>query len=146
MKTVANREVRDAIKHSGAYQYEIAYAIGISEAISDETAAQILRDFTGDMEIMQRFRSVLEKQIAPSGRQIADQRGNTTFPQTFGQLFKYEKFRDALAELQEMADTLFIRKLSQTETEYLHGATLSVPTDGYMQAYKSGQIASKNNL
>ncbi len=32
-----------------------------------------------------------------------------------------------------MADTLFIRKLSQTETEYLHGATLSVPTDGYMQ-------------
>ena len=42
---------------------------------------------------------VLEKQIAPSGRQIADQRGNTTFPQTFGQLFKYEKFRDALAEL-----------------------------------------------
>ena len=54
MKTVANREVRDAIKHSGAYQYEIAYAIGISEAISDETAAQILRDFTGDMEIMQR--------------------------------------------------------------------------------------------
>ena len=82
MKTVANREVRDAIKHSGAYQYEIAYAIGISEAISDETAAQILRDFTGDMEIMQRFRSVLEKQIAPSGRQIADQRGNTTFPQT----------------------------------------------------------------
>lgn len=26
-----------------------------------------------------------------------------------------------------------IRKLSQTETEYLHGATLSVPTDGYMQ-------------
>ena len=32
MKTVANREVRDAIKHSGAYQYEIAYAIGISEA------------------------------------------------------------------------------------------------------------------
>ena len=42
MKTVANREVRDAIKHSGAYQYEIAYAIGISEAISDETAAQIL--------------------------------------------------------------------------------------------------------
>lgn len=133
MKTVANREVRDAIKHSGAYQYEIAYTIGISEAISDETAAQILRDFTGDMEIMQRFRSVLEKQIAPSGRQIADQRGNTTFPQTFGQLFKYEKFRDALAELQEMADTLFIRKLSQTETEYLHGATLSVPTDGYMQ-------------
>lgn len=29
MKTVANREVRDAIKHSGAYQYEIAYAIGL---------------------------------------------------------------------------------------------------------------------
>ena len=144
MKTVANREVRDAIKHSGAYQYEIAYAIGISEAISDETAAQILRDFTGDMEIMQRFRSVLEKQIAPSDRQIADQYGNTTFPQTFGQLFKYEKFRDALAELQEMADTLFIRKLSQTETEYLHGATLSVPTDGYVVAAVGRKIAKEH--
>ncbi len=51
MKTVANREVRDAIKHSGAYQYEIAYAIGISEAtlcvwlrkeLSDERKQRIL--------------------------------------------------------------------------------------------------------
>ena len=89
---------------------------------------------SGDEQAVRSYLiSVLEKQIAPSDRQIADQYGNTTFPQTFGQLFKYEKFRDALAELQEMADTLFIRKLSQTETEYLHGATLSVPTDGYMQ-------------
>ena len=119
------------------------YAVRISNAlqfiqlegadISDETAAQILRDFIGDMEIMHRFRSVLVKQIAPSERQIADQYGSTTFPLTFGQLFKCEKLLDALAELQEMADMLFIRKLSQTETEYLHGATLSVPTDGYMQ-------------
>lgn len=148
---VLNASARGAVEHlSGKAVPALStsekpadYAVRISNAlqfiqlegaaISDETAAQILRDFTGDMEIMQRFRSVLEKQIAPSDRQIADQYGNTTFPQTFGQLFKYEKFRDALAELQEMADTLFIRKLSQTETEYLHGATLSVPTDGYMQ-------------
>lgn len=146
-----NASARGAVEHlSGkavpalsASEKPADYAVRISNAlqfiqlegaaISDETAAQILRDFTGDMETMQRFRSVLEKQIAPSDRQIADQYGNTTFPQTFGQLFKYEKFRDALAELQEMADTLFVRKLSQTETEYLHGATLSVPTDGYMQ-------------
>lgn len=101
--------------------------------ISDETAAQILRDFTGDVELMQRFRSVIGKQIASSNRQIADEYGNTTFPRTFGQLFKCEKFTSALAELQEMADELFIRKLTQTETEYLHGATLSVPADGYMQ-------------
>jgi hypothetical protein len=148
---VLNASARGAVEHlSGKAVPALStsekpadYAVRISNAlqfiqlegaaISDETAAQILRDFTGDMEIMQRFRSVLEKQIAPSDRQIADQYGNTTFPHTFGQLFKYEKFRDALAELQEMADTLFIRKLSQTETEYLHGATLSVPTDGYMQ-------------
>lgn len=148
---VLNASARGAVEHlSGKAVPALStsekpadYAVRISNAlqfiqlegaaISDETAAQILRDFTGDMEIMQRFRSVLEKQIAPSDRQIADQYGNTTFPQTFGQLFKYEKFCDALAELQEMADTLFIRKLSQTETEYLHGATLSVPTDGYMQ-------------
>ena len=141
--TALNASARGVVEHLSGKAVPADYAVRISNAlqfiqlegaaISDETAAQILRDFTGDMEIMQRFRSVLEKQIAPSDRQIADQYGNTTFPQTFGQLFKYEKFRDALAELQEMADTLFIRKLSQTETEYLHGATLSVPTDGYMQ-------------
>ena len=111
---VLNASARGAVEHlSGKAVPALStsekpadYAVRISNAlqfiqlegaaISDETAAQILRDFTGDMEIMQRFRSVLEKQIAPSDRQIADQYGNTTFPQTFGQLFKYEKFRDAL--------------------------------------------------
>ena len=37
-------------------------------AISDETAAQILRDFTGDMEIMQRFRSVKSRSRPVTGR------------------------------------------------------------------------------
>lgn len=146
-----NATARGAVEHLRskaalafrAFDKPADYAVRIGNAlqfvkiegaeIDDETAAQILRDFTGDVEIMQRFRAVIEKQIAPSDRQIADQYGNTTFPRTFGQLFKCEKFLDAMAELQEMADTLFIRKLSQTETEYLNGEQISVPTDGYMQ-------------
>lgn len=106
--TALNASARGVVEHlSGkavpalsAFEKPADYAVRISNAlqfiqlegaaISDETAAQILRDFTGDMEIMQRFRSVLEKQIASSDRRIADQYGNTTFPHTFGQLFKYE--------------------------------------------------------
>ena len=90
---VLNASARGVVEHlSGkavpalsASEKPADYAVRISNAlqfiqlegaaISDETAAQILRDFTGDMEIMQRFRSVLEKQIAPSDRQIADQYG-----------------------------------------------------------------------
>lgn len=103
------------------------------EGITDETAAQILREFIGDIETMQRFRSVIEKQVAARGDQLTDAYGHTTFPQTFGKLYHAETFAQALAELEEMASSIFIRELTQTETEFLHGVSVSVPTDSYMQ-------------
>lgn len=103
------------------------------ENITDETAAQILKGFANDIETMQRFRSVIEKQVAARGEQITDAYGHTAFPQTFGKLYHAEAFAQALAELEEMASGIFLNKLTQTETEFLHGVSVSVPTDSYIQ-------------
>lgn len=103
------------------------------ESITDKTAAQILKAFINDIETMQRFRSVIEKQVAAKGEQLTDAYGHTTFPQTFGKLYHAETFAQALTELEEMASNIFIRELTQTETEFLHGVSVSVPTDSYMQ-------------
>lgn len=117
------------------------YAIRVSNAlaflqiegpeITDATAAQILKDFLGDVEIMQRFRSVIERQ---KGEKLSDAYGKTTFPLTFGQLEKCEMLLDAMAELENMAEHLFIRKKTETEVEHFkNGVKLYVPMDGYSQ-------------
>lgn len=99
--------------------------------ITDATAAQILKDFLGDVEIMQRFRSVIERQ---KGDKLSDAYGKTTFPLTFGQLEKCEMLMDAVAELENMAEHLFIRKKAETEVEHFkNGVKLYVPMDGYSQ-------------
>lgn len=99
--------------------------------ITDATAAQILKDFLGDVEIMQRFRSVIERQ---KGEKLSDAYGKTTFPLTFGQLEKCEMLMDAMAELENMAEHLFIRKKAETDVEHFkNGVKLYVPMDGYSQ-------------
>lgn len=86
---VLNASARGAVEHlSGKAVPALStsekpadYAVRISNAlqfiqlegaaISDETAAQILRDFTGDMEIMQRFRSCWKSRSRPvTGRSL----------------------------------------------------------------------------
>lgn len=109
--------------------------------IDDETAAQILHDFTGDMEIMQRFRNVIERQ---KGEKLSDAFGNTTFPLTFGRLYACERFIEAMAELEGTAEKLFIRGKTETETEFSNsGKKLSVPMDCYMQLMSERNIVEQ---
>lgn len=134
---------RKSFRALGSFEKPSDYATKINNAlqfiqiegadITDSTAYNILHEFIDDMETMQHFRRVIEKQIAPSGKQISDEYGNTTFPLTFGRLLNFEKFVNALTELEEMTSTLFIKNLTETETEFLHGMTISVPMDSYMQ-------------
>lgn len=99
--------------------------------ITDATAAQILKDFLRDIEIMQRFRSVIERQ---KGETLTDAYGNTTFPLTFGHLEKCETLFECLADLEKLVDPLFIRKKAETEVEHFSGGLkLSVPMDSYSQ-------------
>ncbi len=101
------------------------------EKVDDATASQILRDFLNDIEIMQRFRSVIEHQ---KGKKLSDAYGRTTFPLTFGQLQRCEQFFEAFAELEATTDHLFIYKKAETETEYAsNGVKLVVPMDSYSQ-------------
>lgn len=101
------------------------------EKIDDATASQILRDFVNDIEIMQRFRSVIEHQ---KGEKLSDAYGRTTFPRTFGQLERCEQFFEAFAELEATTDRLFVHKKAETETEYVSsGVKLFVPMDSYSQ-------------
>lgn len=116
------------------------YAVRISNAlaflriegqeITDETASQILRDFLGDAEIMQRFRSVIERQ---KGDKLTDAYGRTTFPLTFGQLERYEMLLEAVAELERTAAQLFVHKKAETEVDHRNGVKLFIPVDGYSQ-------------
>lgn len=117
------------------------YAVRISNAlaflqvegpeVTDETSAQILKDFLGDVETMQLFRRVVERQ---KGEKLTDAYGKTTFPLTFGQLEKQELFMVAMAELEDMADHIFLRQKTETEVEHLrNGVKLYVPMDGYSQ-------------
>ena len=117
------------------------YAIRVSNAlaflqiegpeITDAMAAQILKDFLGDVEIMQRFRNAIERQ---KGEKLSDAYGKTTFPLTFGQLEKCEMLMNAMEELENMAEHLFIRKKAETEVEHFkNGVKLYVPMDGYSQ-------------
>ena len=117
------------------------YAVRISNAlaflqiegaeITDATAAQILKDFLGDVEIMHRFRSIIER---AKGEKLTDAYGKTTFPLTFGQLERYEILMGAVAELENMAEHIFIRKKAETDVEHLrNGVKLYVPMDSYSQ-------------
>lgn len=119
----------------------VDYAIRVNNAlqflqiegteIDDATAFHILHDFTNDIETMQRFRRVIEHQ---KGEKLSDAYGRTTFPLTFGQLEKCERFVEAFEELETTASRLFISKKSETETEYTSsGVKLSVPMDSYTQ-------------
>lgn len=117
------------------YETQISNAFAFIQSegadITDETAAEILKKFLADPDTMRRFRSIIERQ---KGEAITDAYGNTTFPQTFGQLQKYEKFAAAFDELTETIDKLFTRPKTETDAEYLRsGVKLSVPMDSYMQ-------------
>ncbi len=99
--------------------------------ITDEIAYQITKEFVNDVDTMQRFRRVIEHQIDDS---LTDAYGNTRFPLTFGRLTNCERFMKTYSELEDVVKDMFIRKKSETETEYLsNGKKLSVPMDGYTQ-------------
>ena len=99
--------------------------------ITDEIAFEITKDFVNDIDTMRHFRRVIEHQ---KGEKLTNAYGNTTFPLTFGRLTNCEHFIKTYSELEELVKQMFIRKKSETETEYLsNGAKLSVPMDGYTQ-------------
>ncbi|MBQ8767176.1 MAG: hypothetical protein IJZ16_10280 [Clostridia bacterium] len=132
---------KEILLATSSTQKSADYAVSVNNAlqflqlegasINDETAFQILHNFINDIETMQRFRSVIEHQ---KDEKLTDAHGNTTFPLTFGQLENYERFFKTFAELETTVESLFVRKKTETETEYIaNGAKLSVPMDGYMQ-------------
>ena len=136
-----------AVDKSGDYAVRVNNALQFvrieGAAITDETAAQILSDFLGDVETMQRFRSVISHQ---KGEQLTDAYGKTTFPLTFGRLEKIEMFMGAFADLEATAEQLFIRKMSRTEEEHMPtGLTLYVPMDGLSQLMAERVIIDQAN-
>ena len=136
-----------AVEKSSDYAVRVNNALQFLQiegaAITDETAAQILSDFLGDVETMQRFRSVISHQ---KGEQLTDAYGKTTFPLTFGRLEKIEMFIGAFADLETSAEQLFIRKMSRTEEEYMStGLTLYVPMDSLSQLMAERVIIEQAN-
>ena len=86
------------------YAFRISNAIKFIElegnTITDETLSQIIGDFNNDMDLMKRFRRMVELQIG-ADKPIIDAYGKTTFPLSFGSLAKYEMFEDELETLDD---------------------------------------------
>lgn len=126
------------------------------EELDDATASQLLRDFFDDMETMRRFCRVIEKQVTAESEKFSAknvknenvlfEHANATFPLTFGKLFRSEKLVKALYELEEMANILFAHEMRETETEYVNGIAISVPTDCYMQLLTEHNIIEQAEI
>lgn len=80
------------------YSVRVANALAFLQIegaeITDATAAHILTDFLGDVEIMQRFYRVIEHQIGSD--KMTDAYGATTFPLTFGIIISVSERAGAL--------------------------------------------------
>lgn len=118
---------------------ETDYAVRVSNAIkfielegkgiTDKALHSIVGEFSNDMELMKRFRRMVEIQTGDD-IQLTDVYGNTKYPLSFGDLARYEMFETELETLESMAQNLFISQMSEQEVDNApDGKRLSVPMD-----------------
>lgn len=82
------------------------------DTLTDESASHILKDFANDYDQMQLFRGFIE-----SRREIVDKlTGEKLFPKTFGKLDSLEALSNALNEIEQIAENLFIHPVVEGET------------------------------
>ena len=89
------------------YQMRINNALqfltATGEALTDESAFQILKDFTDDLEQMRLFRNIVAKYA-----ELYDVLGEQRFPMTFKNLIQYETAFDVISEIELIAENLFL--------------------------------------
>lgn len=95
-----------AAKTGNALQF-LSYQL---DTLTDEAAFAILKDFTDDYDQMQLFRGFIE-----SRRKMVGANGEKLFPKTFGKLDNLETMSNALNEIEQISEDLFIH-IAEGET------------------------------
>lgn len=107
------------------------------EALNDESAYMILKEFVDDLDQMKLFKKVIGKKV-----ELEDHNGNSTFPLTFGKLNKVEMILNSFNEMDAIANMLFIYPREDGETYIVNGQAYSVPIDSYEQMAGEDSIIS----
>ena len=107
------------------------------EAINDESAYMILKEFVDDLDQMKLFKNVIGKKV-----DLIDPNGNSTFPLTFGKLNKVEMILNSFNEVDAIANMLFIYPREDGQTFIVNGQAYSVPIDSYEQMAGEDSIIS----
>lgn len=108
-----------------------------SEAINDESAYMILKEFVDDLDQMKLFKNVIGKKV-----DLIDPNGNSTFPLTFGKLNKVEMILNSFNEVDAIANMLFVYPREDGQTYIVNGQSYSVPIDSYEQMAGEDSIIS----
>ena len=99
------------------------------KGITDKALHSIISEFSNDMTLMKRFRRMIEIQTG-GDINLTDVYGQTTYPLSFGNLARYEKFEEELEMLEDMAQNLFVSKMTEQEVDNApDGKRISVPMD-----------------
>lgn len=119
MCVTANKEADYAARVSNAIQF----ILNEGDEITDESAFLILKDFLDDYKQMKIFKNMIGKKV-----DLETATGNTTFPNTFGNLNKVEVKLNLFNEIEGLANTLFLYEDSIHQTYIVNRHGYDVPT------------------
>jgi uncharacterized protein (DUF952 family) len=126
MLPVLNKQVQKPADYAMKINNALQLLAIEGDGITDESAFDILKDFMEDNDQMRIFKRVIGKHV-----ELETSTGGTLFPKTFGKLNQVESILNTLAEMEAIAENIFLHKKQSGQTYTINSVQYILPMDGY---------------